>query len=404
LTGATGFLGRFLCLEWLERLAATGGTLICLIRAVDHDDAVRRLAATFQGIDPSLEKRFQALAGKHLEVVVGDVTRPRLGLSDPQFGLLAERVDRIVHSAALVNHILEYEHLFAPNVVGTAELIGLALAGRQKRFDFVSSLSTLYLARGTKIDEDSLLSDNIAITPEYGVGYRATKWAAEKLLYSAHRRFGLPVNIFRGDMMLAHRHYRGQINVPDNFTRLLCSVIVTGLAPTSFYRLAPDGARRPAHYDGLPVDFVAAAIAGISTDPHRDIRTFHVSNHHVDDGISLDTCVDWIQEAGYPVRRITDYQQWLRLFERSLQNLPESVRRNSSLALLDALRHPHDPNQPTAPNQRFQAAVRALHAEQEIPRLTESFIRRFLEDTRHLGLIPPPDYMRPRSQYRSLRA
>jgi len=32
LTGATGFLGRFLALEWLERLAAGGGTLICLTR------------------------------------------------------------------------------------------------------------------------------------------------------------------------------------------------------------------------------------------------------------------------------------------------------------------------------------------------------------------------------------
>ena len=32
LTGATGFLGRFLALEWLERLALVGGKLICLVR------------------------------------------------------------------------------------------------------------------------------------------------------------------------------------------------------------------------------------------------------------------------------------------------------------------------------------------------------------------------------------
>ena len=35
LTGATGFLGRFLALEWLERLAPVGGKLICLVRAKD---------------------------------------------------------------------------------------------------------------------------------------------------------------------------------------------------------------------------------------------------------------------------------------------------------------------------------------------------------------------------------
>src|SRR3546814_4910731 len=36
LTGATGFLGRFLCLEWLERMEARDGKVICLVRATDH--------------------------------------------------------------------------------------------------------------------------------------------------------------------------------------------------------------------------------------------------------------------------------------------------------------------------------------------------------------------------------
>lgn len=33
LTGATGFLGRFLCLDWMEWLAPRGGKVICIIRA-----------------------------------------------------------------------------------------------------------------------------------------------------------------------------------------------------------------------------------------------------------------------------------------------------------------------------------------------------------------------------------
>ena len=136
------------------------------------------------------------------------------------------------------------------------------------------------------------------------MGYGTSKWAAEQVLQSAHRRFGLPVNVFRGDMMLAHRRYQQQINGPDVFTRLLSSVIMTGLAPVSFHPLKSDGSRPRAHYDGLPVDFVAAAVVGISLEPHHEIRTFHVLNHHVDDGISLDTFVDWIEEAGYPVERV----------------------------------------------------------------------------------------------------
>ena len=37
LTGATGFLGRYLALEWLERMDLVGGKLICLVRAKSND-------------------------------------------------------------------------------------------------------------------------------------------------------------------------------------------------------------------------------------------------------------------------------------------------------------------------------------------------------------------------------
>ena len=149
LTGATGFLGRFICLEWLERLATSGGTLICLVRASDESDARRRLASSFAG-DLRLENRFADLARDHLEVVVGDVAESRLGLGVATFDRLARDVDRIVHPGALVNHVLPYEDLFGPNVAGTAELVRLALTVRRKRFDYISSAATTYLIdRGT---------------------------------------------------------------------------------------------------------------------------------------------------------------------------------------------------------------------------------------------------------------
>ena len=40
---------------------------------------------------------------------------------------LADAVDLIVDPAAQVNHVLPYSQLFGPNVVGTAELIRLAV-------------------------------------------------------------------------------------------------------------------------------------------------------------------------------------------------------------------------------------------------------------------------------------
>ena len=40
LTGATGFLGRYLALEWLERMKLVNGTLICLVRGKSDEDAI----------------------------------------------------------------------------------------------------------------------------------------------------------------------------------------------------------------------------------------------------------------------------------------------------------------------------------------------------------------------------
>ena len=52
LTGATGFLGRYLALEWLERMDLVDGKVICLVRGKDDDAARARLDATFDGPIP----------------------------------------------------------------------------------------------------------------------------------------------------------------------------------------------------------------------------------------------------------------------------------------------------------------------------------------------------------------
>ena len=50
-----------------------------------------------------------------------------------------------MHPAALVNHVLPYGQLFGPNVVGTAEVIRLAISERIKP---VTYLSTVAVAMG----------------------------------------------------------------------------------------------------------------------------------------------------------------------------------------------------------------------------------------------------------------
>ncbi len=386
-TGATGFLGRFLCLEWLERLAPLGGTVVCIVRARDETAALSRLRAAFAG-DDKLAHRF-ARVEPNLEVVVGDIGEERLGVDDATWDRLAEQVDRIVHPGALVNHVLRYEDLFGPNVMGTAELVTLALSRRIKPIDFVSSMAVVpYLNKSGGIDEGSPLATAIEIKDRYSAHYGASKWAAESVLHSAHARFGLPVTIFRGDMMLPHRQYRRQVNAPDVFVRLVQSLILTGLAPSSFYVTPADGTPPTAHYDGLPVDFIASAMVAVAATCGGGIETFHVVNPHEDDGISLDTVVGWIAAAGYPLQRLDDYAEWLRRFESALHALPDDQRQRSSLSVIDSLRHPATPQAKPIGSARFVNAVRQEAPEPEIPHLSAEFIAKCVGDLVELGLIP----------------
>ena len=59
LTGATGFLGRYLALEWLERLNLVGGKLICLVRATDDAAARERLDKTFDSGDQEILRHYR---------------------------------------------------------------------------------------------------------------------------------------------------------------------------------------------------------------------------------------------------------------------------------------------------------------------------------------------------------
>src|SRR4029453_17107425 len=273
------------------------------------------------------------LAAEHLEVITGDKGEPNLGLDKHTWQRLADTVDLIIDPAALVNHVLPYSELFGPNVVGTAELIRIALTTRLKPFVYVSTIAVGDgIAPGKFVENADVrqMSPTRKIGDSYANGYGNSKWAGEVLLRKANDLFGLPVSVFRCDMIMADTTYTGQLNVPDMFTRTMLSLVATAIAPFSFYELDADGNRQRAHFDGLPVEFIADAISTIGVNVAAGFETFHVMNPH-DDGISMDTYVDWLVEAGYQIARVPDYAVWLARFETALRGLPDKQSQASLL-------------------------------------------------------------------------
>ncbi|PJE13817.1 non-ribosomal peptide synthase/polyketide synthase [Mycobacterium sp.] len=405
LTGATGFVGRHLVLEWLQQLELKDGKLICLVRGESDQDARRRLDEVFDSGDPHLLRLYQELAADHLEVVAADKAQIDFGLDRPTWQRLADTVDLIVDSAAVVSAALPYSELFGPNVVGTAELIRLAVTTKLKAYAFVSTADVGRQIEPSQFTEDAdirAVSPSRVISAEPANGYGNSKWAGEVLLREANDLCGLPVAVFRCGMILAGTMYAGQLNLSDTFSRMVLSLMSTGIAPASFYPTDPDGNRQRAHFDGLPVTFVAEAIttlgAQVVSSGGSAFRTYHAMNPH-DDGIGLDEYVDWLIEAGYPLRRITDFTEWLRQFETALRALPDRLRRHSMLPML-LTRNPGSvkPLQPThgsyAPTDRFRAAVREAKIgpdknNPDIPRISAPIIVKYVTDLQLLGLLGP---------------
>ncbi len=392
LTGATGFLGRYLALEWLERMDLVDGTVICLVRARDDTAARARLDAVFDSGDPELLTHYRALAAGHLEVIAGDKGEENLGLDQQTWARLADTVDLIIDPAALVNHVLPYSELFGPNALGTAELIRIALTTTIKPFAYVSTIGVLAGMNPTDLFEDADIRQVSAartVDESYANGYANSKWAGEVLLREAHDLCGLAVSVFRCDMILADTSHAGQLNLPDMFTRMMLSLVLTGIAPASFYHLDPDGHRQRAHYDGLPVEFIAEAISTLGARVSDGFQTYHVMNPY-DDGIGMDEFVDWLVAAGYAIQRIPDYASWLQRFETTLRALPDKQRQASLLPLLHNYQHPDYPMRGSmAPTDRFRAAVQEakIGPDKDIPHISAPVVVKYITDLQLLNLV-----------------
>jgi fatty acid CoA ligase FadD9 len=153
--------------------------------------------------------------------------------------------------------------------------------------------------------------------------------------------------------------------------------------------LDANGNRQRAHYDGLPVDFIAEAIATLCAGMENGYQTYHVLNPY-DDGIGFDQFVDWLNAAGYPIQRIADYKDWLQRFETAMRALPERQRQHSVLPLLDYYQHPEKPLRGAlASTERFHAAVQEAKVgpDKDIPHITAELIVKYITGLQLLGLL-----------------
>ena len=130
-TGATGFIGRFLLAELLDHRE---GKIYCLTRAgsLDKLDALKERLGDDDRIVP----------------VIGELTKPRLAVDDTEIERLNGQVDHFFHLAAIYDLTADADTQYRANVEGTRHALQLAEAVGAKHFHQMSSIAAAGLYNG----------------------------------------------------------------------------------------------------------------------------------------------------------------------------------------------------------------------------------------------------------------
>lgn len=118
-------------------------------------------------------------------------------------------------------------------------------------------------------------------------------------------------------------------------------------------------------------------------------HTYNVLDTH-DDGVSLDTFVDWLIADGHEIERVDDYDEWLAKFTAAMKSLPDNQRKSSLLPLMSAYAKPGQPTHGTGmPAEKFRAAVQSarIGATRDVPHVTQALIDKYVADLQRLGLL-----------------
>jgi thioester reductase-like protein len=284
LTGATGFLGAFLLHELLQQ---TEADLYCLVRAQDLETGKKRL---LQNLELYQIEHHQFHS--RIIPVLGNLSKPQLGLAIEQFQELAQHIDVIYHSAALLNYVYPYEQLKPANVSGTQEILRLASHDRIKPVHYISSIAVFESSAYAQTEVSE--ADELPHSQGIYLGYSQSKWVAEKLVLAARDR-GLPVSIYRPPFISGHSQ-TGIWNTDDIICRMIKSSIQLGSMAIMDSLL-----------DLSPVDYVSQAIVYLSKQPQSLGKAFHLNNPQP---IHWQDLAHGIEQMGYPIEYLSE-EQWL---------------------------------------------------------------------------------------------
>ena len=171
MTGATGFLGKYLVLELTKVLGAK--TQIYLLSRKTETNLFSDLP--------------------NVKFIKGDITNPQMIESGSDHEDLIENIDLVIHAAALYDIKASHADCYLHNVVGTQNVLRLAKRMKNlKAFYYVSTIAVVY-DRSFFLEEDHFPNRK-----NFQDNYSETKYFAEKMVREhAEKESSFAVRIIR---------------------------------------------------------------------------------------------------------------------------------------------------------------------------------------------------------------
>jgi len=226
-----------------EYLLLTGGSGLVgrmLIPVLQKHRPERSIVALVRQPEQAARLEMQGI-----RTVLGDLARPRLGLSAPDYAWLEKSVTEILHVAANVRFDLSLEKSRVVNVGGALQILQLAqsCAGLRK-FGHVSTAFVNGYREGV-FDEEPMAPGQEFVNP-----YQQTKFEAEGAVLQAMRH--IPASIYRIPVLLADSE-DGVVSQFGYFHHLL------RMLPDSILPVMPGDP--DVLVDMVPANWVAASLA-----------------------------------------------------------------------------------------------------------------------------------------------
>ncbi|MCQ9635665.1 amino acid adenylation domain-containing protein [Chryseobacterium sp. WG14] len=305
LTGVTGFVGSHLLEELIFK--NPNATIYCLVRAENEKLGLERIKSTFLKFKLVWIAEYE----DKIKIILGDLTKPNLGVEENIYRELAKDMQVIYHMGSDVSYVQPYEHIKKPNVDGMANILHLAVNDKTKFLIISSSMGVYSWGRSftgkTWMTEDEPIEQNLPAVCR-DMGYIRSKWVMESMASKARDK-GLPLINFRLGFVVCHGE-TGATPLNQWWSSLMRSCIELKAFP---YVMGLKD-------EVITVDYVCKAIAHISQKKDAVGLNFNLNPLPEHDLSLTDFCVRITDYCGLQMKGM-DFQNWFEQWRRN-QELP----------------------------------------------------------------------------------